>query len=88
MKTAPTIGRVVLYWPGEHDNGNNNTGTDDQPMAATVSYVWNDNMVNLAIVDHDGKAFGKTSVIMADEDTNAEAGQCEWMAYQKEQAEK
>jgi len=85
MKTAPTVGRVVLYWPTE---GENCEVLPVQPMAANVAYVWNDNMVNLSIAAHNGSVFGKTSIVMAEEDTDAKPGECEWMPYQKEQAAK
>ena len=81
----PSIGRVVLYQPHEADQVVNH---GDQPMAATVSYVWSDRMVNLSIADHDGNTFTKTSVTLAQDDDAVEPGMCEWMPYQKEQATK
>lgn len=81
MKTAPTVGRVVLYWPTEDENCD---VLPEQPMAATVAYVFNDNMVNLSIAAHNGSVFGKTSVVMVNEEDKAAPGQCEWMPYQKE----
>ena len=91
MKTAPTIGRVVLYWPTDYDNGNFNfanveAGREAQPMAATVAHVWDDNVVNLTVSGHDGNTFGKTSVTMVNEEDSAGPGMCEWMPYQKEAA--
>ena len=77
----PTIGRVVWYWPSENM---------DQPMAATVAYVWGDRMVNLSVADHNGKQFNVTSVplLQGDETFKPSGFYCEWMPYQVGQAKK
>lgn len=83
----PTVGRVVLYTPDtEDDQIHVNYGV--QPMAATVAYVWNERMVNLSVVDHNGKQFSLTSVPLAQDDDAVSPGMCEWMEYQKGQAAK
>ncbi len=84
----PTVGRVVLFHPGL---GFERIGTrhDDQPFAATVAYVWNDRLVNLAFVDHDGRSHNITSVpLLQDDDARPSAFFAEWMPYQKGQAAK
>ena len=83
----PTVGRVVLYNPDAVDN-KQHVNYNGQPMAATVAYVWNERMVNLSVVDHDGKQFSLTSVPFAQDDDAVTPGMCEWMDYQKGQAAK
>ena len=88
----PTIGRVVWYWPTAYDlaQGMFAYPGSDQPMAATVSFVHSDRMVNLSVVDHNGQAFEKRSTtLLQDGDVVRDrAGYAEWMPYQKEQATK
>lgn len=62
----------------------------DQPLDATVVYVWNDRCVNLTILDHSGHPFIATSVpLLQDGDEKPASGfYCEWMPYQKGQAAK
>lgn len=83
----PTVGRVVWFhnqgiMKGIADHGS------QQPMAATVAYVFSDRMVNLSVVDHAGVQFAHTSVPLVQDDESPPAGQvyCEWMPYQKGQA--
>lgn len=62
----------------------------DQPLDATVVYVWNDRCVNLTILDHSGHPFIASSVpLLQDGDEKPASGfYCEWMPYQKGQATK
>lgn len=62
----------------------------NQPLDATVVYVWNDRMVNLHILDHYGNPFIATSVKLLQEgDTPPQFGfYAEWMPYQLGQAKK
>lgn len=62
----------------------------NQPLDATVVYVWNDRMVNLHILDHYGSPFIATSVKLLQEgDTPPQFGfYAEWMPYQLGQAKK
>jgi hypothetical protein len=87
---TPTVGRVVWYRPQEHIDGL--TQHDPaQPMAAHVAYVWNDELVNLLVIDHGGKVHSRTSVPLIQEGGTCTAGSspfCEWMPYQKGQAAK
>ena len=74
----PTIGRVVWY----------NSGAM-QMHAATVAYVWGDEMVNLSVVDQDGNQYGLTSISLHQGDAeDCPYGSCCWMPFQKKQAEK
>lgn len=82
---SPTVGRVVLFWPSRGAG----EPQVQQPYAATVAYVHSDIMVNLSVVDHNGKQFGATSVPLVQDDAPAPVGYyCEWMPYQKGQAAK
>lgn len=86
----PTIGRVVWFHPGVAFAEANNIafGDPEQPLAATIAYVINEQMVNLSAVDQNGKQFNVTSVPLKQDDSDLKIGSyyCEWMPYQKEQA--
>lgn len=86
---APTVGRVVWFRPSVHDE-DMQIYDPRQPCNAQIVFVWNDRLVNLAVHDHTGKAFERTSVpLLQDDDHKPEAGYfaC-WMPYQKGQAAK
>lgn len=80
----PTIGRQVWYWPEDADQ------STDQPGAATVCYVHSDRCVNLHVINHNGATFPAHEVrLLQPEDTDEVSGAfCEWMPYQKGQAQK
>jgi len=80
-KIVPTIGRVVLYVPGPGDHA----AEGNQPHAATVAFVHNDNLVNLSIVDANGMQYARTEVPLVNEGETSDAlhGFCHWMPYQK-----
>lgn len=92
----PSIGRVVWYWPTQSEK--TGAGVDlslvfasnDQPLAATVAYVHSDKMVNLSVVDANGRQYSRTSVSLIQEgDIRPEnGGFAEWMPYQINQANK
>lgn len=93
---TPTIGRKVwfhlngtvqLQKPGTTESGRP-TAIDGQQFDATVVYVWNDRMVNLAVLDHYGNPFIATSVTMVQpgEPAPAVGYFAEWMPFQKGQA--
>jgi len=80
----PTIGRVMWYWPEKQFR-------DDQPWAAFVVKVWDDNMVNLTVCNHEGNVQPKTSVPVVQDGSPYTAGDSpyvEWMPYQIGQAKK
>ena len=68
----PTIGRVVYY----------KDSTGAHQSAAIIAHVWNDECVNLMVIDRNGNSSGKTSVTRG-----AGAYQWDWMPYQKAKAE-
>lgn len=85
----PTIGRVVWFTPSVNDE----TRFDvKQPLAAFVTYVWHDRLVNLTVFSQDGTTAPaqKTSVtLLQDDDLKPETGYfASWMPYQKGQAAK
>jgi len=80
----PTIGRVMWYWP-------NKKFRREQPMAAIVTWVHDDNMVNLFAMNPDGSDGGVPNVPIVQDGSPHTAGDshyCEWMPYQKGQAAK
>lgn len=86
---TPTIGRVVWFTPSVNDD----TRFDvKQPLAAFVTYVWQDRLVNLTVFSQDGTTppAQKTSVtLLQDDDLKPETGYfASWMPYQKGQAAK
>lgn len=87
----PTVGRMVWFWPGiggarERGMAYSNSA---QPLAAQITYVHSDHMVNLAVFDQKGATFGVTSVELLQGDRRPPLGiYCEWMPYQKGQAAK
>lgn len=91
----PTVGRVVLLTISAGYATKNHLACSDssQPLAAQITYVHNDRMVNLTAWDHNGKQFGVTSVRLLQDDEVApeltgSSFYCEWMPYQKGQAAK
>ena len=84
----PSVGRVVWFKPGAWD-AKNLAFNDDQPLAALVTYVWNDRLVNLVVFDANGQGQGRTSVpLIQDDDVVPEGFYAQWMPYQKGQAAK
>lgn len=79
---TPTIGRKVWFRPSYMRSGmsvmNNN-----QPLDATIVYVWNDRMVNLLVTDHVGITFPLTSVVLLQPGDTPYGEYCEWMPYQQ-----
>lgn len=84
---SPTPGRVVWFTPSVHDDTRHDR---EQPLAALVTYVWNDRMINLAVFDQDGDRASRTSVtLLQDNDPPLEGGYyAQWMPYQIGQAKK
>ena len=82
---TPTIGRQVWFRPSKEDTLHTGFG---EPLAATICRVWNDRMVNLQVIDVEGRAHARTSVLLlqGDEGYAPVTGHCEWMPYQKGQA--
>lgn len=87
---TPTVGRKVWLRLNGHTVEGLTANDTFTPMDATVVYVWNDRMVNLAARDHNGVPFSITSVPLLQEGDLAprDVAYCEWMPHQKSQAEK
>lgn len=87
----PTVGRVVWFHPSKNsaESGFVYHG-GDQPLAAIVTHVWSDRMVNLVVFDSNGNSHSKTSVPLVQDGEDVQDGgfYCEWMPYQKGQAAK
>src|SRR5688500_16721929 len=95
----PAVGRVVWFWDDhsaalEHASqlaADPEMIPSVQPMAAIIARVWSDTCVNLAVFDQNGMATSRTSVELwhGEEDKpRPNWMHCEWMPYQKQQAER
>jgi hypothetical protein len=85
---TPTVGRILWFHPGSYDNISHD---GVQPLAAVVTYVHSDTMLNLIVFDSNGGQHGRTSIrLVHDGLPPASVGEswCEWMPYQKGQAAK
>lgn len=80
--TPPVLESKVLASIGDHVllhlNGTTPTQApvktnSDQPLAATVAYVWGPAMVNLNVIDHNGNSHALTSVTFNQPGTDAPA---------------
>jgi len=79
---APTVGRIVWYVQRKDP-------PKRQPLAALVTYVHDDRLVNLAVFTVDGRQLAATSVILVQEgDPKPDDSYCKWMPYQLGQAKK
>lgn len=63
----PKIGQKLLY----------NDGVSQQRVPALVTYIWNDNKVNIGGFDHQGNPFFKHKVHLCKYDETCEVGQAE-----------
>jgi len=85
----PTIGRQVWYYPGIDPEISSNA-LSEQPFAATVVHVNEDETINVQVLDHFGKPHFVANCVLAqaDDKSDAPAGKhhCAWMPYQKAQA--
>jgi hypothetical protein len=92
----PTVGRIVLFHPSTYDDLHRQletytpAGETAQPMAAIVTYVWSDTMVNLHVFDYAGNGYPVTSVqlVQPGDAAPGDNAYCYWMAYQLGQAAK
>jgi len=81
---TPSIGRVMWYWPSKEER-------QDQPRAAIVTWVCNDNMVNLVAFDQGGAPSGKGLVPIVQDGSPYTAGDspyAEWLPYRSGQVKK
>lgn len=77
----PTNGRIVWF--------TDPSGPSLTQLAAIVTSVHSDRMVNLCVFDQSGVPFPRTSVpLLQDKDEPGRSPYCEWMPFQKGQAAK
>lgn len=85
---APTIGRVVWYYPGFHEESLKNP--KNLPCAAIIAYVHNDESINLSVIDWKGRQVHRESVrLVHDENfktTDSPTCYATWMPFQIGQA--
>lgn len=82
VSITPTVGRIVWFVPRGSE-------PDLQPLAAIVTYVHNDRLVNLAWFSADGHSYRAENTILVQEgDDKPDADYCKWMPYQIGQAKK
>jgi hypothetical protein len=85
----PSIGRVVWYYPSTNVAEIGFARPDEgTPLAAIIARVWSDSMLNLTVFDANGAPHSRTSVplIQDGQATPQHHGHCEWMPFQKGQA--
>lgn len=83
---SPTPGRVVWYFPTQHD-GIARLG--NQPLAAIVAGVHGDRVVNLAVFDAYGNTQQRSQVVLVQPgDETPDHAYASWMPYQINQASK
>ena len=84
----PTVGRIVLYAPNQRYNSD--AGFGEGRLASIITKVHDDRMVNLAVFTPDGEIVRRCRVPLehGDRPVPTEGGYCEWMEYQKGQANK
>ena len=88
---TPTVGRQVWFWPSKEKVVEMQPAFDrTQPMAATVTWVWDDRRVNLAVLDQNAKPYPMIGVTLLQDDDKPKPDEsyAEWMPYQKGQAAK
>jgi hypothetical protein len=80
-KITPTIGRVVWFYPHGHREGS-------LPHAAMIAFVHSDSLVNLGVLDPNGRSYNETSVsLVQDGDAAPDSGRfATWMPFQIGQA--
>jgi hypothetical protein len=82
----PTVGRLVHFYPKKTEAL---ATIGDEPLAALVAAVWSPTCVNLHVIDANGIAHGKTSVLSVPDGAPMPHSGCwSWMPYQLGQAAK
>lgn len=87
----PSIGRIVWYFADHAATKGMKSTHPDEPFAAIVTAVHTDRIVNLLVFDHQGTTFAMQSVPLFqgdEEDDETAIAHCEWMPYQRGQAER
>jgi hypothetical protein len=82
---TPTIGRRVWFHPSGEQEG-------DQPLDAGIAYVHNDDLINISYSDKFGNMASAQQIQLWHGENEADRpigeAYCEWMPYQRQQAEK
>jgi hypothetical protein len=82
----PTVGRVLYYY--DYSGHYYDYSGQIEPLAAIITKVWNDVMINVVVFSEDGSSHGRTSVRLAQEGDSPTGEQCRWMPFQLGQAAK
>lgn len=78
---APTVGRMVHYWPDASEHIDRNDG---HPLSGQIAGVNDDGTVNLQVLDVRGCARSRVRVVLIqDGDDKPAHTYAEWMPYQK-----
>lgn len=87
---TPTVGRVVWYYRSRIDHASGMIKRGNHPFKADIVFVWNDRLVNLVVVDHDGCAFQieKVKLLQDGDLMHEDEAYWAWMPYQIGQAKK
>jgi hypothetical protein len=73
----PSIGRIVWFHPANH--------ASEQQCAAIITYVHEDNLINIAAFSPEGayEAFQNVYLVQDEELPPASSSYAQWMPYQK-----
>lgn len=85
---TPTVGRIVWYYPDSFND--RELGDFVGPLAAIVTAVKTDTLINMAVFDPIGRAYGRQTVDLyqGEGERPVSGDYAEWMPYQKGQAAK
>lgn len=86
---TPTVGRVVYFYVKESKYDFGHCFIAGKPHTALIVYVHSDKLINVTAFDTNGKQYPFTSVELV-QDGGQSSGEfwCEWMPFQKGQAQK
>lgn len=82
----PTVGRIVWFWYNFEARKKFKESGQSQPLAAMVTFVHNDRLVNLMVHTKEGASVGAQNVpfFQPEDEPEGEIGKfCEWMPCQK-----
>jgi|WetSurMetagenome_2_1015567.scaffolds.fasta_scaffold1046042_1 hypothetical protein len=85
----PTVGRIVWYH-GYGQDDPTHTLYNTQPLAAIITHVHSDVLVNLCVFNANGIPLSRPSIRLVQDDATEDEAlpNCQWMPYQKLQTEK
>lgn len=84
MIIEPKIGRHVWYWKLPPVKTTDDGPERDLPEVGIVTYVWNNNLVNLFVLDHQANPRAELSVLLCqpDDRPGSDGHYAEWMPFQ------